>query len=330
MIEIPPTPTANKVTLGVRWSSIFASSGFFLAGVVFALFVFRMKSSSITFTALDLIGFSLSIGLAGASIVLALAAMSSGRASEDALTRRSDESIRLQNEVFLKTTDALTRIESSTGVTEKRIEDIIAGRVGAIAESLAETTMRGGKPKSEKQIQELIHDAIQQSVGTKAVASDEASRVRRAQSEARRKERAEIEAQYQAKHDSLLQDIAAYESVRAIKLGHGDPGATGFDMFDAVFVLPSGKRVFLSSFRSEIDADEVAPFLMGLPRELASEDIELMFLVMFGAAPEAKALMEGTLAGFKHEIEGKIVIVNSEDPGIAATAIQDRLGKVGR
>ncbi len=68
----------------------------------------------LTFSTPELINFVLSVLLSGASIFLAIAAIALGRFSEQAIIDRSDESIRLQNAVFQKTTDALQRIESST------------------------------------------------------------------------------------------------------------------------------------------------------------------------------------------------------------------------
>ena len=111
-----------------------------------------------TFTTTELVGFVLSVIVSGASMVLAVAAIALGRASEQAVVTRSDESIRLQNEVFTKTTEALQRIEASTGVTEKRIEDIIAGRVGDISHQIAEMASKGGKqsPKDFKELEENI------------------------------------------------------------------------------------------------------------------------------------------------------------------------------
>lgn len=78
------------------------------------------SGQSLTFSTPELINFVLSVLLSGASIFLAITAIALGRFSEQAIINRSDESIRLQNEVFQKTTEALQRIESSTGVTEKR------------------------------------------------------------------------------------------------------------------------------------------------------------------------------------------------------------------
>lgn len=107
----------------------------FVVGVVVTLiFQNAIKIESITFSTVSLVSFLFSVVLAGASIFLAITAIALGKASEQAMIHRSDESIRLQNQIFTKTTDALARIESSTGVTERRVEDIISGRIGNISQ----------------------------------------------------------------------------------------------------------------------------------------------------------------------------------------------------
>jgi len=116
----------------------------FSLGLIGALLISNSQSASTTsFSTTELIGFVMSVILSGASIVLAISAIALGRSSERAVIDRSDESIRLQNEVFVRTNEALQRIEASTGVTEKRIEDIITGRVGDISQKIAGLASEG-------------------------------------------------------------------------------------------------------------------------------------------------------------------------------------------
>ncbi len=68
-----------------------------------------INSASLSFTTPELINFVLSVLSSGASIFLAIAAIALGKFSEQAIMQRSDESSRLQNEVFQETTDALQR-----------------------------------------------------------------------------------------------------------------------------------------------------------------------------------------------------------------------------
>ena len=136
------------------------SISFKIIGIVFIAFLLGFaafgllnnfsEGGTINFTTIGLIGFVLTIILSGSSIVLAISAILLGKFSEQAMIQRSDDSIRIQNEVFQKTTDALQRIESSTGVTEKRIEDIISGRVGDISYKIAEIATESQKGKTKR------------------------------------------------------------------------------------------------------------------------------------------------------------------------------------
>ena len=154
----------------------------FMLGIISALLLSNAQTGTpTTFTTTELIGFVLSVILAGAAIVLAISAITLGKSSEQAVIKRSDESIRLQNEVFTKTTEALQRIESSTGVTEKRIEDIISGRAGEISRELAEITIRDRKvlPDDARKLEENIRRSIMHSVTEQSVEEREALQKRR-------------------------------------------------------------------------------------------------------------------------------------------------------
>jgi len=323
-----PMDQSEKTRAGtsVTWSSIYVSAGFFLSGVISALFLFDMKDTPASFTPLDLIGFSLSVALSGASIVLALAAMSSSRASEDALTRRSDESIRLQNEVFLKTTEALAKIESSTGVTEKRIEDIIAGRVGAIAESVAESTLKGGKPVSEKELQARVQEAIQQAVSPAGNLAPEVRAERMAKLAEVRRQRQLNESEYLQKHEALLQGLAGSGGLKALRLGHGDVQEEGPEKFDALYRLNSGKKVWLSTFRSNTDTSEVSEFFIGLPKLLSDVEVEKLFIVLFGVKEEVEAAVKEVISAFKDELSRKIFVTNTPDPDAVLLEAKRSLG----
>lgn len=136
------------------------------------------STDTLTFSTPELINFVLSVLLSGASIFLAVAAIALGKFSEQAMIQRSDESIRLQNEVFQKTTEALQRIESSTGVTEKRIEDIISGRVGDISQKIAQIASQkqgsegGVKPK---EIEDMVRLSLMESLAQEGILSHRSS-----------------------------------------------------------------------------------------------------------------------------------------------------------
>src|SRR5581483_10511264 len=114
--ELEPIDTNSPMQsrIGISYQTAAACAISFLVGVVAALLVKNaLSSEQITFSTPSLLGFLFGVALSAASIVLAIAAIALGKISEHSIIRRSDESIRLQNEVFVRTTDALARIESS-------------------------------------------------------------------------------------------------------------------------------------------------------------------------------------------------------------------------
>lgn len=117
----------------ISYKQIFTVVFSFILGIAVILIIQNyIKSEIISFSTIDIINFLFSIALSSVSIFLAIVAIMLSRSSEKAVIERSDESIRLQNEIYLKTIDTLERIELSTGITEKRIDDIVSGRVKTI------------------------------------------------------------------------------------------------------------------------------------------------------------------------------------------------------
>lgn len=102
--------------------------------IVFISFVFgifsililqnAVKSEITSFTTVDLISFLFSIALSSISIFLAITAIILSKSSEKTIIDRNDAGINLQQDIHLKTLETLKQIEVSTGVTEKRIDDI--------------------------------------------------------------------------------------------------------------------------------------------------------------------------------------------------------------
>ena len=185
-----------------------------------------------TFTTTELIGFVLSVILSGASIVLAITAIALGKYSELAIMHRSDESIRLQNEVFVKTTDAPQRIESSTGVTEKRIEDIISGRVGDISQQIAEMAIGGGKYRTRdpRNLEENIRKSL-----LKTIREDKGGPADIEARQEKRKKREEERKMYQTAHEKALYAIANMKGIAIEKVGHGNVSESGKELFDGIY-----------------------------------------------------------------------------------------------
>ncbi|EKO3401449.1 hypothetical protein OI845_004382 [Vibrio fluvialis] len=243
-----------------EWSISYKQLGLIIAsfslGLIAALLISNSQAAAQTnFTTTELIGFVLSVILSGASIVLAISAIALGKVSEQSVIERSDESIRLQNEVFVKTTEALQRIEASTGVTEKRIEDIISGRVGDISHRIAELTSSTyqGKRLSPEELEKEIRKSIMEEVRTQRDPEQETERMRK------RKERAE---RYERFHQAVISSFANRQDSSAIKLGHGKFGGDGLELFDGVYqfgdvsvgVSAFGENIkeFLSDFSSKV------------------------------------------------------------------------------
>lgn len=254
-------------------------------GLIFLAFVLGICSALLfqntgagqptTFATTELIGFVLSVLVSGASIVLAIAAIGLGRASEHAVTRRSDESIRLQNEVFAKTTDALQRIESSTGVTEKRIEDIIAGRAGDLSQEIAEKTLRGQiDPSKRDKLEENIRASLLESVRT--VPSPDAVKAR---AEVRRLHE-EREAEYSKFHDELQRTIANLNGVSVKKFGHGSPTNDEGDIHDGLYVI-GDKKIAMTTFRPDAPTELLPDFLAAYTREMETETFDKYVAVLF-------------------------------------------------
>jgi hypothetical protein len=237
------------------------AAAFISGGVAILLFQNALGRETIAFSTTGLLGFLFGVALAAASTVLSIAAILLGKASEHVMIERSDASIRLQNEVFVKTTDALARIESSTGVTEKRIEDIISGRAGELSQVIAERITREGRTSSRATLEQEIRESL--------VTELSVSKAQAEQREQARKQAKEAEEKYRDFQGALLAAVANSGTVTCEKIGDGNFGSTGTDLFDGVFVR-DGKRIGVSSFgtRRAMSLERFEEFVLGAAREL--------------------------------------------------------------
>jgi hypothetical protein len=204
------------------------------------------EAEKLSFSTTELIGFILSVVLSAASIVFAIAAIWLGKVSELSVIRRSDESIRLQNEVFVRTTEALQRIEASTGVTEKRIEDIIQGRVGDISHKIAELTGGPGLMRDKESLEEQIRRSIIE--GVRSGGKDESDEKR----EKRRSEAEKRHERYKNFHHALLGAFANNNFISK-KLGDGSYNGIGEELFDVVAEMGDFKIGASAFTKSSID-----------------------------------------------------------------------------
>ena len=286
-----------------------------LLGVVGGLLFGNLESARTeTFSTATLIGFVLSVLVSGASIVLAIAAISLGRTSEQAMIRRSDESIRLQNDVFLKTTDALERIESSTGVTEKRIEDIISGRVGDISHRIAEIAAeQGGRPirdmsEVEDEIRESILETVRREMGP-------AGRFARFDEEREKREkRQEIKAQAQKEYSAtlkrLLNAFANRSDSTVIRHSEGKLSADGYELFDGVFEI-NDEKIGVSAFSKHHSEFSIDVFVLKAAEEIVSERITRALMVFFADQEPIPAfdVAKSAVANLQQEIQSKVFVL---------------------
>lgn len=289
----------------------------FSLGVISALLISNSQSTSTTsFTTTELIGFVLSVILSGASIVLAISAIALGKSSEQAVIERSDESIRLQNEVFVRTTEALQRIESSTGVTEKRIEDIITGRVGDISQKIAGFATEGnlsskqGKKELEEEIRSALMDAIK---GTK-----ESSEV--FEYELMMKKRQERESQYEKFHQGLMKVIQAIPGVSVGKIGHGSISKSGDDQVDGIFTYVN-QRIGVSTFRNGTDEETMEEFFRGAANQI--EEHNFSKIVVFSCDwSKFEEISTKLLKPYKDELKNNIFYKSLDSSNIDVDVVQ--------
>ncbi|MFT7056360.1 MAG: hypothetical protein ACJAR3_001994 [Roseivirga sp.] len=300
---------SSEWTISYRHIGIILIS--FVLGLIAALLISNAQATTSTnFTTTELISFVLSVILSGASIVLAIAAIALGKSSELAVINRSDESIRIQTEVFTKTTDALQGIKSSTDVTEKRIEDIISGRAGDISKQIAEFANEGANVGSIdiKELEEKIKNSITGSFENKVVSEDEKKRRME-----RRGEYQKIRMEYEKYHDIFLYEIANKENVKILKLGHGYPRSENKDLYeryDAVYekenklvavstLEPANNDKFLRSINEMLPAFASA---------MKAEQIDKLYLIFFEEEADGEKFTQANqiISMMKTEISSRI------------------------
>ncbi|MFZ2188428.1 MAG: hypothetical protein WAV73_02615 [Candidatus Moraniibacteriota bacterium] len=291
----------------IKYSHLFFLFITFILGIVATLLLSNiLEKEIIQFSTIGLIGFVLSIILGGASIVLAINAIHLGKSSEAAIIERNDESIKIQNQIFQKTTEALSRIESSTGVTEKRIEDIIAGRAGAIAESLSLKDIRN--PRG-------IEDKLRKSL-TEKISPEER--------EARNniiKERVAAGKRYEDIHKSLLISLSNEPKIKSIKLcEHGSFGGEGIDLFDGVFMV-NNLKIGVSIFSDEPLLENMfvsgfKEFLTRIAQEIANKTVNHFFYLSNKESSTSATLREelkNTTELLRSDLQNRIHIETGTD-----------------
>jgi hypothetical protein len=323
-----PDAIASKSRIAVvPYATLGAHLLSFLIGALGVLLAQNFAvAETTTFSTASLISFLFGIALSAASTVLAIAAISLGKTSEHAMIERSDASIRLQNEVFTKTTEALARIESSTGVTEKRIEDIISGRAGELSHAIAERLGATGTARGKSR--EMLEQEIRESL----IGQLSESRVAQAREKVELQERIkEANKRYRAFQNDLLIGIASSQAGKCEKIGDGNFGAAGQELFDSVICIGSD-RIGVSAFSVQpgLSSDHLRNFglfLGAAVKEIASGSFHRVIVALDGSAnPDGRyrKTMRETFAPMRPEIAERIELIEAPD-GAAVQLVVDRL-----
>ncbi|MFW6282373.1 MAG: hypothetical protein ACOC1O_06290, partial [bacterium] len=271
-----------------------------------AVFVIQnyLVAEKIEFNTLGLLGFVLSILFAGASIVLAITAINLGKSSEQMMIDRSQKSIELQNEVYIKTTEALKKIEASTGVTEKRIEDIIAGRVGDIASRLVDDKIVTGKDR------EKLEHELRRSLSKELTAEEKKER------EEQRRRMEEIAKQYDKFKEDTLLHLTNMENTKTLRVGDGSYRKSGVELLDGLFEI-NNTRIGICTFYSDpvyydTFVSGVDEFLNNLAEEIAKNTfnkVVLAFNEISEITDKFNEEIEKIKNLYKPEIAEKIVLI---------------------
>jgi hypothetical protein len=297
----------------IRLSTLGLIIGTFAVGYVTACLVNnKNQNESISLSTMGLVNFVISILLSTSSLVLAVVAINLSKSSEKAMTDRSDESIKLQNEVFSKTIEALGRIESSTGVTEKRIEDIISGRAGAIADRLLSDRIvhRGDKQMLEEEIKASLRAEINQNSSIEKQRRDEEDK----------KLREEAWQKYVAYKEKILIEFTNIPDSKALRISDGKFGGQNEELLDGLFLL-NGKKIGVCTFSGEkiishnFLRSELDEFINKLAIQISKKTFDIVLLI-FDEESETTERYRQTLdrikSLMKSEIADKIVLITSK------------------
>jgi hypothetical protein len=303
----------KKERLKIEFRTLLFLSISFVLGIIVCIIYLNIRNSeATTLSTSGPINFVFSIALSTASIILAINAIQLGRYSEKAMVDRSDESIKLQNEVFKLTTEALRRIESSTGVTEKRIEDIISGRVGDISHNIAgiiedTSNKQINKSEIEEEIKKSIMSEIQKIPRINSISDEELKK-----REERRLKRKEQEEYYIKFQQTVLIYISNLHTLNAKKIGHGHFQGENEDLFDGIF-SKNNILIGISVISGKVHAEQTyLSYINALSRAKLKNVVQKMLIIFISASNEEVNRVQELKETFKEDISDSIYIVNRE------------------
>lgn len=299
------TSTIQSIANSSHWSK-FSSIHYsyilvLILGVVFGVTAVILlnnyaKAETLQFSTLDLINLVFSIGLSAGSTVLAVAAIVLSKTSEQSITQRNDEGMRLQNDIFEKTIEVLGRIESSSGINEKRIDDI-SKRIGDI------THLRG--PEQDR-VREVIREGL-----TNSPLNAEDYKIR--------------EEEYRKENEfsnKILTDISNIQNVNALKIGSGSFDGNGADLVDGLYKIES-KSFSISTFyiksgqsaSSRFRISTYKDYILRLVDQISNGTFDKCFLV-FNIPPledqKFSEMYQHIISSIKEEVTQKIIILHGD------------------
>lgn len=283
----------------------------FLSGIIFIIVIKNyLHLEIINFSTLDLLNFIFSVALSAAAIVLSITAINLSKSSEQSIIRQNSESKDLQNEIFSKTIEVLGRIESSTGINEKRIDDI--------SKKIAELPGRTGSGKEGK-IREIMRSNFLPA-SSPIGKEDKNSEL---QAEEDKKEEQFI--------NRIMLGIANTEKIIAEKIGEGDFDGSGEGLVDGLFNLDK-KRFSVSTFYIResdgvfdlFDKDTFEDYFLSLSKEISRDVFSKSFLVFNKKIEEDENFMKlykNTISFLKDEIQDRLIIVSGQPEEIIKKVI---------
>jgi hypothetical protein len=213
---------------GISYQSLaIFGAGLLIGLILLQLFNNHLAGEKVTLSTVEIISFILGTALSISSIVLSLMAIVLSKITEETIADLVTEGKDLQHQIFSKNQEVLSKLESSTGITEKRIDDI-ARAVSAV-------------PRSAKNSQDDIKEIIRQNLpssGITTISSDET--LRKFERTARQKSKEEFD-------KGVMVEVSNMEGLKIEKMGEGSYDGSGYELADLVFTY-NGGTYSLSTF----------------------------------------------------------------------------------
>lgn len=228
----------------------------FTVGLVSGMVIINLTTShGTTVSTTAIISFTFTVALGAAAIILAAITIVLSRSAEDSLIRRSDEGIRLQNDVFVRTTEVLSTIQASTGVTEKRLEDIISGRTGVIAQEVFDRSFPKGETslslEAEERLKNSLADSLKQELIPLIADRPLVTERRLLEMEARQNTAVKVSERWKKFRQSVVAELVKLDQTKVVSETQGCTDSDTMEEFwDAVLDI-EGRRVALDIHTAE-------------------------------------------------------------------------------